>query len=370
MDATRSLIKDETPIIRYATLDISKCRVDVEKVQKEGRGRPSIVKTITDTKNGIILRPTPRFWKSLFAEYKLGQPSESFFDYFPYEDVFNRIKQVTDSPLSALCVRYVPGTTNVFDAYGLSRKNTQTRFDGIMDVLEKKRDDLKDVVFDEGIIRAIYHAKDPVAKFDVAGDKYEGQVEIEIPIDGLGNSIAYIGAERLVCRNGATAISPVFRSTFKTGEDGVRTVESIIEGFRNEDGFIQLKKRFENADLSYISMREVFKINKLFQHILDREGNPKISKAVYTFSEMLGDFATELGISSFDQVSDKAAAGIPMRPTVLSMIQLLSECSSHYVSHKSGVKINTFIGSLISNNYDLELSKNHMGEYDDFLAKH
>ena len=117
-------------------------------------------------------------------------------------------------------------------------------------------------------------------------------------------------------------------------------------------------------------MREAFKISGLFSSLLKNDGeNSKLHKAIWTFGDMLGNYAEELGIASLHQVSDKVAGGIPMRPSVLSMIQLLTECSTHYLDGRDQVKVHKFVGNLISNNYDLELSRNHIGEYDAFLAK-
>lgn len=362
--------KKSLPTIRYGTLDITKCEVNVTYHRESKVGRSKKVKTIVDHRNGIVIKPSDRFWKSLFHEYKLGTPSEQFFSYFPYDEVFNRIKDRTDSPLSAICLEYIPDSGNQFIGHGLSRSNTQVRFDDVIDLLSKKNDDLKNFTFSDGVITADYRAKDPIANFEVAGDKYDGYIQIQAPIDGLGTPTTYIGAERLVCTNGATALSPIFRSQFKVSENGIKTLETIIDSYRNEDGFIQLKNRFANADLSYISMREAFKISKLFSTIMkDHQDNSKMHTAVWRFSDMLGSFAEELGISSLNQVSDKVASGIPMRPSVLSMIQLLTECSTHYLTGRDSIRVNTFVGGLISNNYDLELSKNHMGEYDDFLVR-
>ena len=358
------------PTIRYGTLDLTQCEVTVSYHRDSKMGRSKKVKTIIDHKNGITIKPTDRFWKSLFHEYKLGTPSEQFFDYFTYDEVFNRIREKTDSPLAAICLEYVPDSGNHFYGYGISRSNSQTRFDSVMEVLNKKSDDLRDFRFQNGVVYAEYRAKDPIANFNIAGDDYNGYFQIQTPIDGLGIPLTYIAAEREVCTNGAVAISPVFRSTFKVESDGVKTLETIIDSYRNEDGFIQLRNRFQNADLSYLSMREAFKISKLFSNIMkNNDANTKMHTAVWKFSDMLGDFAEDLGIASLSQVSDKVASSIPMRPSVLSMIQLLTECSSHYLEGRDAIKIHSFVGGLISNNYDLELSKNHMGEYDAFLAR-
>lgn len=371
LPAVKSAI-EKMPTVKYATLDISKCEVEITAERTSAKGRARRVKTIMDKKNGIVIRPTDRFWRSFFHEYKLGSPADSFFDYFSYAEVFDRIKQRADNPLSAICLEYVPGTNNIFKGYGISRTNSATRFDDLLELYSSKADGLKDLSFDNGVITATYSSKDPISAFEVAGDKFDGTVAFNNPIDGFGHHHSYLGAERLVCANGMTAITPVFRSQFKLGESSMETLKGVIDGYRNEDGFIQLKKRFENAGLSYVSMKEVFKINKLFQHLQDEEtGNAKLSRAIFQFSEMLGDFTQELGIASFDMVSDKVAAGIPMRPTVLEMIQLLTETSTHYLEkHKNAVRVNTYLGNLMSNNYDLELSKSHMGEYDAYLAKH
>ncbi len=362
--------KKALPTIRYGTIDLTKCEVNVTYHRDSKVGRAKRVKTIVDHKNGIVIRPSDRFWKSLFHEYKLGTPSEQFFTYFPYDEVFDRIKQKTDSPLAAICLEYVPDSGNQFIGYGISRTNSQTRFDDVIDILHKKDADLKKYSFSNGVIQAEYKSKDPISNFQIAGDDYNGFIQIQAPVDGLAAPCTYIGVERLVCTNGAVAMSPVFRSQFKVAENGLKTLETIIDSYRNEDGFIQLRNRFANADLSYLSMREAFKISKLFSVIMkDQPDNSKMHTAVWRFSDMLGEFAEELGISSLNQVSDKVASGIPMRPSVLSMIQLLTECSTHYLAGSDAVRINTFIGGLISNNYDLELSKSHMGEYDDFLAR-
>ncbi|MFA5403986.1 MAG: hypothetical protein WC358_03525 [Ignavibacteria bacterium] len=369
-ETTLERCKKALPTIKYGTIDLTKCEVNISYHRDSKYGRSKKVKTIVDHKNGITIKPSSRFWKSLFLEYELGTPSEKFFTYFPYEEVFDRIKQKTDSPLAAICLEYVPESGNQFIGYGISRKNTQTRFDDVIAILERKQDDLKSYKFTNGVIEANYRAKDPISNFEIAGDAYNGFVQIHAPIDGLANPCTYLGAERLICTNGAIALSPVFRSQFKVAENGLKTLETIIDSYRNENGFIQLRNRFANADLSYLSMREAFKISKLFSTIMkDMPDNSKMHTAVWKFSDMLGEFAEELGISSLNQVSDKVASGIPMRPTVLSMIQLLTECSTHYLEGSDSVRVNTFVGGLISNNYDLELSKSQMGEYDAFLAR-
>lgn len=68
-------------------------------------------------------------------------------------------------------------------------------------------------------------------------------------------------------------------------------------------------------------------------------------------------------------MSEKVASGIPMRPSVLSLIQLLSEVSTHHVNRVHQATIDRFIGGLVSNNYDMELSRDHIGDYDAYLIE-
>lgn len=362
--------KNTLPVIKYATFDISKCEVQISYVRDSKLGRSRKVKTIVDNKNGIVIQPSDRFWASLFREYKLGPLAEQFFKYFTYEEVFNRIKSVCDSPLSAICLQYVPGTSNRFVGYGISRLAQQAHFDDVVGVLEKKSNDLKKFEYRDGVIRSTHYSKDQISNFVIGDDKYSGYVTVETPIDGVGMPQAFIGIEREVCTNGLTAMTSVFRSQFKVSGNGIRTLETILDGYRNEDGFIQLKKRFENADLSYISLREALKVSNLFSRLTEGENvDNKIHTAVWKFSDMLGDFPSELGIASLGQVSDKVAGSIPMRPSLLSVIQLLTECSSHYLAGGQSDMVHKFLGSMIASNYDLELSKTHMGDYDAFLLQ-
>lgn len=361
---------DSLPVVKYASIRLDKLEVVVDEVQSEsGRGRPKKVRTLIDHQHGISIKPTKRFWSSFFSEFELGNLAPKFFDYFPYDEVFKRIQDQTVDSMVGMCLKYVPGTTNRFEGFGITTDLRHTPYDDVVAQIQKQDPNVMSIQFDKGVIRSVHSAKDQVAKFTVAGDRYDGLFEIVTPVDGYGKPELYIGVEREVCTNGLVARHNAFRSQFKMQSNGIKTLETLIDGFRNEDGYIQIKRRFENADLSFASMAEVSKVNNLLYDLNEKYSCEGIRRAVYEFSQLLGDFTRELNITSISQVPEKQAAGIPMRPTVLSLIQLLTEASTHHLKAEDAIRVDKFLGNLISNNYDLELYKNHCSEYDDFLLK-
>lgn len=364
-------MKDRTflPEIKYVTVDLNRVEVETQEVRRHAKGRPAIQRTLIDHKNGIRISPTKKFWSSFMDEFSLGNPSQKFFNYFDHAEIFRRIQKDMEVPNISVCLEHTRGQVDTYKAYGCTRDARHIPYDDVVDLIKTTDSNTKEIYFNNGLIHSVHHSKDPIANFSIGADDYNGFYEVITPVDGHGQSEAFIGTERLVCTNGMTIRNKAFRSEFKMGSMGMSTLAQIIDGFRNEDAYIQLKKRFENADLSYASMREVYKTSRLLQEIVQHPSNSTMAmnNMMYTFSEMLGDFETDLGISSLNQMSEKVASGIPMRPSVLSLIQLLSEVSTHHVGAVHQGNIDRFIGGLIANNYDMELSKNHMGEYDDYL---
>lgn len=364
-------MRDRTflPEIKYVTIDLNKVEVETREIRRHDRGRPAIQRTLIDQKNGIRISPTKKFWSSFMDEFSLGNPSQKFFNYFDHSEIFQRIQKDMEKPLISVCLEHTRGQVDTYKAYGCTRDASHIPYDDVVDLTKQTDPDTKEMYFQNGLLHSVHRSKDPIANFSIGADDYNGFYEVITPVDGHGQPEVFIGTERLVCTNGMTIRNKAFRSEFKIGSMGMSTLAQIIDGFRNEDGYIQLKKRFENADLSYASMREVYKTSRLLQEIVADGRNPaaSMSNMMYTFSEMLGDFETDLGISSLNQMSEKVASGIPMRPSVLSLIQLLSEVSTHHVGAIHQGHIDKFIGGLIANNYDMELSKSHMGDYDDYL---
>lgn len=357
------------PEIKYINLDLNKIEVETREIRRSNKGRPAIERTLIDHKNGIRINPSKKFWSSFMDEFGLGNPSQKFFNYFDHSEIFQRVQKDMDTPMISVCLEHTRGQVDTYKAYGCTRDASHIPYDDVVGLIKKTDTNAKEIYFKDGLVHSVHRSKDPIANFTIGADDYDGFYEVITPVDGHGQPEVFIGTERLVCTNGMTIRNKAFRSEFKIGDMGMSTLAQIIDGFRNEDGYIQLKKRFENADLSYSSMREVYRTSRLLQEIVADGRNSAIamSNMMYIFSEMLGDFETDLGISSLNQMSEKVAAGIPMRPTVLSLIQLLSEVSTHHVGAIHQGHIDKFIGSLISNNYDMELSKNHMGEYSQYL---
>jgi len=219
----------------------------------------------------------------------------------------------------------------------------------------------------------------------VAGDDFRSKYVIDTPIDGFGRPAVYLAMLRLICSNGAIAVTPVFRSELNCGK-GIKgatfALERAIEGFNNEDGFSALRQRIESASRSWASVAEAQKLCKAAEKLIlagelgkdagktKRNGLPAADCPVMgSFHKMTGDVGRLYGLSNVDTLSVKRQRTLPTACRVYDLINFASELATHRAGETGARHLQSYIGDLVSGEYDLEGTADTFGDWRDFFVK-
>lgn len=378
--------------IEYGRSDLRGWKVDT--VENE-RGRKTVSAIDID---GRKLTPTPRFWTSLGARFGISQ---NVFKYFDHCEVFQRI-----SERSVDTVRYAienDGDGDGGDLLAVSAPESQiVTYDQIMELAGANGGD--NITYSGGVVKS-QHDPRGGAGFDIAGDRFRNKFALDTPIDGYGGPSIYLMLLRLVCSNGAIAMAPAFRQQVSLGgrTRGISTEGTVtysitraLDQFNNEEGYAALRDRFTNATQSWASVFEAQALYKLLVANSHNDGwdiadgdrgatlrpsersstlngllrNDDSISILEAFHRLTGDINQLYGLANVDALSDKKAKQLPVNCTVYDMINFGTELSSHYATPAGARKIDGWVGGLVSNEYDLEGTKQKFGQFADFHMGH
>jgi len=369
------------------------------------------VQTSTDAKSGkrvasqvLVndepIKPTERFWTSLYARYGFNK---SFFKYFRHDEVFQRISEVESKDRMRLCIeRDADKGENRLLAVSNPAKPI-VRHKDLIETLE--RYDSSDVRYCDGVVESSHVPRTGANSFDVSGDAFTNRFVMSTPIDGYGLPNIYLSLLRQVCSNGMVGYARTFRSTLALGrgdDDVVYSIVRALEGFGNDEGYAALRQRFEAATQSWAS---VYEANSLYKHLvklLSRRqvgwdgaatiGNSGIrdllnepsrqqplsvqdepveigSPVIAAFHRMTGDASRIYGLANVDALSVKRQRSLPVNCTVYDLLNFVSEVATHHANEHGSRASQAWLGTLISGEYDLESSMDSFCDFQDFFLE-
>lgn len=324
--------------------------------------------------NGRSLKTTPRFWRSLHMRFGF---TENIFRYFQHAEVFQRISAVSPHDEVRWCVEH--------DAKGGQRmlgvsnpRSAVMRHEDLMDLLG--RYGAEEIKYEGGVVTS-RHATRNDDVLQIAGDDFQNKYVLDTPIDGFGRPSIYLSMLRLVCSNGAIGYNPAFRSelTVGKGEDRVEfAVMRALEGFNNEEGFAAIRQRFESAAMSWASVHEVQRLYQILVRIHHAggvrmqagsdgaTGVPHRPNILRSLQLKAGDFAADYGLANVDALSPKRQRTLPARCKVYDLLNFASEAATHHVNEAAQRSLQSYIGELIANEYDLEGTADRFSDWQDF----
>lgn len=359
------------PKISYKEVEIGKIRLirEASDLKDDEVGSTPASRRITRLiVDGDELRSSQRFLTSMCAIYGFAP---SIFSYFTPDEVLSRIMEVRSSSTKVrLAIEHDPITKQGM-ALGVSKPNKpHLSLDGLTKVLKVFGVKLEDCEYHDGQVIS-WHTPRLDAGFKVFGDAFHGRFVVQTPIDGYGVPSAFLSLIREVCCNGVVANSKVFRSQVRLGKDDAdvaKTMTRFIDSFSNEEGFAALRQRFESARTSPASLDEYFSLFTLLHDDamlgLHRDEN---GKRCQPFASQVTDKMRKLcgslevyGLTSFDSLTQKKRRTIPTSARLYDMINLATELATHYATPMQSRKLSTWVGTTISNEFDLEgtLSEN------------
>lgn len=337
--------------------------------------------------DGHDVQPTTRFWTSIFARYGFNN---QFFKYFDYGEVFERIAQRASTDKVRVCIEKRKVGEKVKES-ALAATGTEKAllpFDEMVGLVKEYGGEK--VTYTNGVLESFHKPRIDGGDFTIAGDGFVNKFALQAPIDGFGDPSFYLALERLICSNGAVALSKAFRSVVSTGknENNVYALTKAIEGYNNEEGFAAIRQRFESAASSWASVYETTQLYKGLARAINsfdglKGGESPFTKkwlgdsddATYTsedtpvfraFHRMTGDTAMIYGISNMDALTVKRQRTLPVKCTMYDALNFATEVATHHANPGAARFLQGWVGQTICGEYDLEGTKERFGDFADF----
>ena len=311
--------------------------------------------------DGESFAPTRRFWKSFFGRFGIA---DNVFRYFEPEEVFQRISERSTDDSIRYCVERdqdgkgrllaVTNPQRAFIRYG-EVGDLVGRYDGF------------ELTYNQGIMTSTHRPRSGDQTFAINGDKFQHRFVLETPVDGYGHPRIFLSFLRMICSNGMIGYSPAFRSDISVGKDIGHCITRALESFDNCDGYSALRQRFESAQQSWASVNECTKLYKLLI-LLKQSKETSKETLIRDLNRITGNLNELYGLANLDALSPKRQRVLPARCRVYDIINFASEVATHHASATGSHTLQAFIGSLISDEYDLEGTAETAPDFADFFV--
>ena len=341
----------------FATVaDLTAC-----EVKRTAKGKITLKDLEID---GIPVQASRRFWRSFFSRFGIA---ENVFRYFTAEEVFTRIHQQNNDDAFRFCIAETSMENSVIGRQLLAVTNPNRpviRHNEILELLEQHGG--QDVRYHDGLVTSTHMPQGRTGESEVGGDQFRDRFCLETPIDGYGHPRLFLSMLRLICSNGMIGYSRAFRSDIPIGKKMNHCITRALHTFDNDDGYAALRQRFESAQNSWASVHECLQFGALLDK-LSREGELMQLGLLGKFRGVAGNLGELYGLANIEALSDRRRRLLPSRARVYDVINFASEVATHHAKVGGANRIQAFLGSLISDEYDLEGTADGAPEFDDFF---
>lgn len=359
-------------MVTFTHENVSVSDISVESHPSDKPGKKPVVSSVNIGSDRF--RPSDRFWISMSARFGI---SPSIYKYFGYDEVFNRISRVAANDRVRVAIERRDGISEDDDRRDmvLAATNPKRVLIGhsmLMDVLEEAGNEGHKYL--EGVVTSTHDLRNNDG-FEILGDSFKSRFTMETPIDGYGKPNIYLTLLRMVCLNGMIGYAKAFRTQLEAGKGGDDVRFSLtrnIGSFDNEEGFSAMRQRFESAGQSWASLYEALLLSDTLYkaRIKGALGTREQGAEIMTrFHEVTGDMVQHYGLVSLESLSKKRMQSLPARTTVYDLINFATEVATHHCNHPLWEKkIQSYVGNMISQEYDLEGTKEQYSEFADFFV--
>ena len=344
--------------IEYPTVPLGRVRVTSE-TDDLGRRR-----NVTVHIGDEPFEPTHRFWSSLFHRFGI---TDAIFRYFAHDEVFARIVERSPDDRLRLCVERVGPKRRRLLACSNPKRPLLT-FDQASGLLGRFTDADDDGTprppgYHDGVLMSRHTPKSGERPFDIGGDRFHNRFVVEAPVDGFGQPRIFLSLLREVCSNGAIGYARAFHSDIRIGEDAVYTLERALGQFDHDEGFAALRQRFESSQKSWASLHEARTLSRALARV--GTGASEYQKEL---DRVCGDLHALYGLANLDTLSVKRQRVLPARCRVYDLINFASEVATHRAPPEARNRLQAYIGTLVSDEFDLEGTADRVPEFADLFT--
>jgi hypothetical protein len=312
--------------------------------------------------DGQPVKPTDRFWRSFFIRFGI---SDSVFRYFDPAEVFERISEQAPNDSLRYCLEH--GGKGKSRLLAVSNPNRPViRYGEVADLMSRHGG--MDISYSEGIVTSTHVPRSGDQTFRIGGDSLKHRFVMETPIDGFSHPKVFLSFLRTVCSNGMIGYGRAFRSDISLGKEISYCISRALESFDNGEGYAALRQRFESAQKSWASMRECVALYKCLTRLND---GTALNAGFWSrdFHRMTGNLNSLYGLANLDALSQKRQRVLPARCKVYDLLNFASEMATHRATPLAGRQLQAYIGSLISDEYDMEGTAETVTDFTDFFLK-
>lgn len=296
--------------------------------------------------NDESLVPTQRFWKSFALRYGINS---RLFRYFEPEEVFKRIASRSRSDDIQICIERAEDNSSLLAISPPGRECV--RESRIRELVQQYG--AEGIDYANGVVTSRHRPPSSDRSFQIGGDEFENRFVLETPVDGFGQPRLHLSLLRLICANGAIGYHKAFRSMIGSGKDMVYVISRALQSFDNGEGYAALRQRFESAQQSWASVNECHELYKILVK-LDANRSFKSTDTFRKYSEMTGDIHAMYGLANLDALNAKRQRVLPAKCRVYDLLNFASEIGTHHANGIGNRMIQSYIGSLVSDEYDME----------------
>jgi hypothetical protein len=378
------------PTFTYSYVPVNDLHVEME--EDPNTGKPKVKHVLVQDEP---IQASQRFWTSLFSRYGFNK---SFFNYFDHAEVFDRISMVEANDRMRICIERGQDATgkpvNRLMAVSNPLKPLVV-YDELMDTLRRYGGD--SVNYNNGIVESTHLPSTGGNRFDILGDIHENRFVMQTPIDGYGAPNIYLALLRQICSNGVVGLAKAFRCQLGIGkgaDDVTPTLIRALDGFNNDDGYAALRQRLTSAGSSWLSVYESQQLYKLLiklhsellikqgvapravnisQHLEDSQllGAEHVAAGpvIRSFHKMTGDPSEAYGLANLDSLSAKRQRTLPVACKVYDAIVFATEVATHYAEAAGSRKLQAWVGTMVSDEYDMENTVDAFPDFASFLIE-
>ena len=343
--------------IEYPTVSLGELRVVANEPDQDGPAGPARRRQVTVHARGEAFEPSTRFWSSLFHRFGI---SENIFRYFRHDEVFARIVDHSPDDRLRLCVEHAGNRQRLLACS--NPKRPVLTYQQADTLLARHNGDDGGPVYHDGTLTSRHTPRSGERGFDIGPDRFHNRFVVEAPVDGFGQPRIYLSLLREVCTNGAVGYARAFRSDVRIGDDTAYTLERALGQFDHDEGFTALRQRFESAQKSWASLNEALTLHRT----LARMG-PGASGYQKDLDAVCGDLHALYGLANLETLSAKRQRILPARCRVYDLINFASEIATHKAPVAERNRLQAYIGTLVSDEFDLEGTAERVPEFKDLF---
>lgn len=290
-------------------------------------------------------RPSARFYKSLARVFKMSFASFSLFT--PFE-IFERLaKTHQDDALSVTLdaeEKEVLGIVPRHNAFPLANQ--------IRGILESDARS-ESVTYASGVLSTRLHVD---TTWEIPGDSpYRGVVVCDVPVDGIERPTMTLGYNRLICANGATAFTSLYRTQLEVKDSTGGHFSRLIASFDNPEGFSTLNKEVIRANKTCASVRELLLVEDLIsRHVYRAENRVLLTDRL---QDVAGNPCVAYGVTSLSNIGTKRRPLLPVKCTVGELMHVCTELGTHHSDLLNGSgkrSLEKLEGDFLSGGHDMD----------------